>query len=68
MTTVMTSFTVFVLWGDDARLYFFVKQDLFGQVDNVFYLLFFVAMVIYFCEFLANTIAKEAYKGGFFFW
>ncbi|CAD7947346.1 unnamed protein product [Amoebophrya sp. A25] len=59
----MASLTTFVLWGDDLRLFFFTKS-----ADPFFYSLFLCAMLVFFCEFMCNTICKDGYKGGFFFW
>jgi len=63
VTILTTSLTVFVLWGDDLRLLAFPKS-----ADWCFYTLFLMAMIIFFCEFVCNSIVKEGYKGGFFFW
>ncbi|CAD7955057.1 unnamed protein product [Amoebophrya sp. A120] len=59
----MACLTVFVLWGDDLRLYAFPKD-----YDPVFYTFFLMAFLIFFFEFMGNTICKPGYKGGFFFW
>lgn len=63
VTIGMTCLTIFVLWGDDIRLFLLPKV-----VDDYFYGLVSLAMIIFCCEFLANNVAKENYKGGFFFW
>ena len=63
MVIMFTCLTIFSLWGDDVRLIVFYKE-----ADPVFYALFLLAMCVFLTEFLTNSVAKEGYKGGFFFW
>lgn len=63
MTVLMTVMTIAALWGDDFRLATFDKS-----ADFWFTALFSFAFFLFVFEFLANTVAKEDYKGSFFFY
>jgi class 3 adenylate cyclase len=63
MTILMTLLTVFALWGDDIRLAACPKWS-----DPIFFAGFLFALVMFFLEFLINTVVKVDYKWSFFFW
>jgi len=63
MTILMTLLTVFALWGDDIRLAACPKW-----ADPIFFAGFLFALVMFFSEFLINTVVKVDYKWSFFFW
>ena len=60
----MIVLTILSLWGDDFRLLTEGKE-----YDFIFTTGFnSVAFTSFFAEFIANSIVKEGYKWGFFFW
>jgi len=63
ITTIMTLTTLFALFGDDFRLWFFQKW-----VDPYFYGLLCAAFVVFGLEVLLNSCVLDDFKYSFFFW
>ena len=62
-TVIMTTVTLYALFGDDIRCLFFTKA-----ADNVFYVLTIIAMSLFMLEVILSSIAKEDYFLSFYFW
>ena len=63
-TYLMTSLTIYALFGDDVRLLIFTKP-----ADSVFNILTLIAMFAFICEIVISSIAKrEEYLFSFYFW
>ncbi len=62
-TTLMTTVTLFALFGDDFRLWF-----LDSWVDPYFYAILIVCFVLYALEILINSCVGDDFKYSFFFW
>lgn len=63
-TYIMTSLTIYALFGDDVRLLIFTKP-----ADSVFNILTLIAMFAFICEIAISSIAKrEEYLFSFYFW
>ena len=63
VTTVMTLFTLFALFGDDFRLWFFDSW-----IDPIFYGLLIVSLLLFALEILLNSCVVDDFKYSFFFW
>jgi len=62
MSAVMAILTVFALFGDDVRLLAFDRD-----ADSFFFLISFIALIMFFLEFGLNTYSKPEYACGFYF-
>jgi len=63
-TYVMTTLTIYALFGDDCRLLLFTKP-----ADSVFNVITIVAMAAFILEIVMSSIAKrEEYLFSFYFW
>jgi TM2 domain-containing membrane protein YozV len=63
VTTLMTAVTLFALFGDDFRLWFFDSW-----VDPYFYSLLILCFFIFGLEILLNSCVVDDFKYSFFFW
>lgn len=63
VTIVMTSFTLWALFGDDIRLYTTDKP-----ADMYFYVSFNVMLVFFIAEIFVTSLVVDDYKYSFFFW
>jgi hypothetical protein len=59
----MTLLTVYALFGDDVRLSATSKS-----ADDVFFTLTSIALLFFTIEIVLNSISREDYFLGFFFW
>ena len=59
----ITVVTLYALFGDDFRLLAFAKD-----ADNVFYILSFLALLIFSLEIVVSVYARKGYLWGFIFW
>lgn len=59
----MSLTTLFALFGDDLRLWFFSKSD-----DSIFFILLFVSLFLFTLEILLNSCVVDEFKYSFFFW
>lgn len=59
----MTFLTIYALFGDDIRLCATDKS-----ADDVFFTLTSVSLLFFTIEIILNSIAREDYFLGFFFW
>ena len=63
VTTVMTIVTLFALFGDDFRLWFFESW-----IDPYFYSVLSLCFVLFALEILLNSCVVDDFKYSFFFW
>jgi hypothetical protein len=63
VTVVMTSLTLFALFGDDFRLWFFSYT-----IDMYFYSFLTVALVMFLMEIMVNSCVQDEFQYSFFFW
>lgn len=63
VTTIMTIWTLYALFGDDIDNLFFTKSS-----DVVFWSLTICAMFFFMVELVLSSIAKEDYFMSFYFW
>jgi hypothetical protein len=63
VTTVMTCVTLFALFGDDFRLWFFDSW-----IDTYFYSVLSLCFVLFSLEILLNSCVVDDFKYSFFFW
>lgn len=63
VTAIMTSTTLFALFGDDFRLWFTNKW-----IDPYFFGLLCGAFIIFSAELLLNSCVIDDFKFSFFFW
>lgn len=63
VTTIMTLVTLFALFGDDFRLWFFDSN-----VDPYYYGLICGSFVLFSTEVLLNSCVQDDFKYSFFFW
>ena len=63
VTTVMTVFTLFALFGDDFRLWFFDSY-----IDPYFYVALIISLLLFALEILLNSCVVDDFKYSFFFW
>lgn len=63
VTTVMTVFTLFALFGDDFRLWFFESY-----IDPYFYVALIISLLLFALEILLNSCVVDDFKYSFFFW
>ena len=63
ITVIMTLLTLFALFGDDFRLWFFTKG-----ADPFFFAVLCLAFVLFFLEILINSCVLDDFKYSFFFW
>jgi hypothetical protein len=59
----MTSVTLFALFGDDFRLWFFDST-----IDPYFYSVLSLCFVLFWLEILLNSCVVDDFKYSFFFW
>lgn len=59
----MTFLTIFALFGDDIRLWFFDEG-----VDSVFFSILTLSFVLFAMEILINACVLDDFKYSFFFW
>ena len=59
----MTIVTAYSLFFDDIRVFLLPKA-----VDEVFYAVTFISMMLFAIEISIATYAKDGYSGSFFFW
>jgi len=59
----MTFLTIYALFGDDIRLCATAKS-----ADDFFFTLTSVSLLFFTIEIILNSIAREGYFMGFFFW
>lgn len=59
----MTAITIYALFFDDLRLLLFPKS-----VDDVFYAITFICIIVYSVELVLASLAVEGYFLSFFFW
>lgn len=60
---IMGIVTVWVLFGDDLRLLLTTKSS-----DSAFFATFFLCLILFLIEIMANSIFLPDYKFSFFFW
>lgn len=63
VTLIMTSLTLYALFGDDFRLWFFSQT-----IDIYFYSFLNVALIMFLMEILINSCVQDEFKYSFFFW
>ena len=63
VAVVMGIVTVWVLFGDDLRLLLTSKS-----ADTAFFATFFICLILFIIEIMANSIFLHEYKFSFFFW
>ena len=63
VTTLMTVVTLFALFGDDFRLWFFDSW-----IDPYFYSALIISFAIFGLEILLNSCVVDDFKYSFFFW
>jgi len=63
LTSIMTLLTLFALFGDDFRLWFFNRG-----ADPVFFAILGLSFVLFFLEVLINSAVLDDFKYSFFFW
>ena len=63
ITLLMTFLTLFALFGDDFRLWFFSKP-----ADPYFFAILMVALFLFALEILINAAVLDEFKYSFFFW
>lgn len=63
VTTLMTCVTIFALFGDDFRLWFFESW-----IDPYFYAVLILCLVLFALEILLNSCVVDDFKYSFFFW
>jgi len=63
VTLIMTSFTLFALFGDDFRLWFFAKI-----IDVYFFSVLLLALLMFLMEIMINSCVQDDFKYSFFFW
>ena len=56
-------FTIYALFGDDMRLYFFMKSS-----DTTFMTLNIITLLLFTFEIILSSIGVQGYFGNFFFW
>jgi hypothetical protein len=59
----MTLLTIYALFGDDIRLCATTVN-----ADDIFFSLTALSLLFFSIEIVLNSIAREGYFGGFFFW
>lgn len=63
VTTIMTIVTIFALFGDDFRLWFFDSY-----IDPYFYGALVISLILFGFEILLNSCVVDDFKYSFFFW
>ncbi len=63
VTIIMTSLTLFALFGDDFRLWFFTQT-----IDIYFYSFLTFALFMFLMEIMINSCVQDGFKYSFFFW
>ena len=63
MITLMTCVTLFALFGDDFRTWFFGSF-----IDPYFYAFLYIAFFLFSIEILLNSCVVDDFKYSFFFW
>lgn len=63
ITLLMTFLTIFALFGDDIRLWFFDEN-----VDRIFFGILTLSFVLFALEILINACVLDDFKYSFFFW
>lgn len=63
VTIIMTSLTLFALFGDDFRLWFFTQT-----IDIYFYCFLTFALFMFLMEIMINSCVQDDFKYSFFFW
>lgn len=63
VTIVMTALTLFVLFGDDLRVWFVPKSG-----DIAFYILYCISVALFTLELIILSITIDKYKYSFYFW
>jgi hypothetical protein len=63
VTIIMTSLTLFALFGDDFRLWFFTQT-----IDIYFYSFLTFALFMFLMEIMINSCVQDDFKYSFFFW
>lgn len=59
----MTFLTIFALFGDDIRLWFFDEE-----VDQMFFLILTLSFLLFALEIMINACVIDDFKYSFFFW
>ncbi|KAF0707063.1 Aste57867_6668 [Aphanomyces stellatus] len=62
-TTLMSTITIYCLFGDDFRVAYFTKND-----DMGFYVMAFICFLLFTAEFCLSCLAKVGYIGSFYFY
>lgn len=62
-TLFMTVITLFALFGDDIRVASFSKNE-----DDLFYLLSFIALLLFIIEIVLSSLVFPAFFNSFYFW
>lgn len=60
---ILFCFTIYALFGDDLRLYFFTKDS-----DGVFLAFNIITLCLFSLEIILSSIGVKSYFGNFFFW
>lgn len=63
LTLLMTFLTLFALFGDDFRLWFFNKDS-----DPFFFGVLTISLILFGMEILINACVLDDFKYSFFFW
>ena len=63
VTLIMTALTLFVLFGDDLRVWFVPKNG-----DIAFYILYCISVALFTIELIILSITIDKYKYSFYFW
>lgn len=63
ITVIMSIVTLFALFGDDFRLWFFDKQ-----ADPYFFVGLIISLILFTMEILVNSCVLDDFKYSFFFW
>jgi len=63
VASIMTSLTLFALFGDDFRLWFFEKT-----IDVYFFSFLLFALLMFLLELMINSCVQDDFKYSFFFW